>query len=108
MRQLTISLSNTESRIVEAQAILRGIPQEKLVADLGVEQIITQATQEQVQADVTAGTVGDDVTSLVDWNSLWQGVQRERQAGRMPESVVEGLERRATAMLDAKHVGGAA
>lgn len=96
------------ARIIEARAILLGTTAGELIAKEGVDQCVIQATQEQIQLDHAAGTVGEDVKSLVDWSSLWQGVWREKSEGRIPESVVAAIEARAMAAMDAKHVAGGA
>jgi len=109
MSEIVIKIgSEPIARIIEARAIMLGTTAGELVAKEGVDQCVIQATQEQVQLDHAAGTVGEDVKALVDWSALWQGVWREKSAGRIPESVVAGIEARAVAAMDAKSVGGGA
>lgn len=101
MKNISIAMDDTKARIIEALAVLRGTTAGELIAQNGVDSLLNQATQEQIQTSLLAGTVGDDVKALVDWSSLWHGVRRELDAGRCPASVVEAMEVRAQAVKDA-------
>lgn len=97
MSTITVTLTELENSLLVAFAKIRNTTVEALVSNVGVQNAVREALNDEVQHQVAAGTIGDDIkVELI--KETWvvqQKVSSLYSQGSIPASIVTGIVARA-------------